>query len=187
MPSPTTPPSPSTSTPPAAVTAPGLRVAQPPTSQPSTPQPAARPAAVDTAPLDPDPVDSTRSPAGTDTATAVPISKKTIGAFLRDAVGAVGDLAHERFASSPEADAAELWIVTDDDKAQIADPIAAVAASHGIKTMGGSDMANLVAAGIGLAVYVGRNLFAAVAIRLGRARARRAAAATLPVDRTVTQ
>lgn len=188
MASPITPPTPSTSSP-GSVTAPGLRVSQPATpSQPASPQPAAaQPAAAAASELGPDPVDSTRSPAGTETATAVPISKKTISEFLRDALDAGGEFAHARFAGSPEAQEAGLWLATDEDQAQIADPIAAVAASHGIKTMGGSDMANLVAAGIGLAVYVGRNAFAAIVIRFARRRAHRAAVINAQTDRTVQQ
>lgn len=167
MTSPTIPPSPSTSSQP--ITAPGLRVKSSLPPQPNPiPAPDDQPGAAAT-----DPVDSTRSPAGAET-TAIPVSGKTISKFLRDALEAIGELAHDRFAASPEAQEAGLWLAGPEDQAQIADPLAAVAANHGIKTLGGPDTAQLIAAGIGLAAYLGRNLFAAVSIRFGRARLRRA-------------
>lgn len=154
----TTGPTPgSTST--SGVKPPPLRVSTPPGSSPN-PSPPAGPPPED--PVGDGPPTGTPSPGKP---VNLPASASSLPRIL---VLAATLWLHDRLAPPEPADQddEDAWIATPDEAAQIADPLTSIATRHLIpQSLTGDlspDTADLITAGIGVAGYVGRNIWDAI-------------------------
>ena len=153
------------------VSSPGLRMRRPEPSTPSTPTPEA------TLPPVADPLaaeDGTHTRSSAEPVQAVKVNRGAVAQIIRGAVATAGLAIHKRFAAdTPEERVQEIWVPTDADQAAIGNPIAQIIGRKtGVAEMN-SDTADLIAAGIGFAAYLLRNLPKAVALAAAR-RERRA-------------
>lgn len=150
---------------PAPLTVPPLRVSSPtPSTATGTDLPTGG-GSVD--PLDAAATGNTRS----SEPVAVKVDKSSISEIARNAVLVASKFVHDRLARTEEERAADVWIAEQRDQAQIGDPLASIAARHGAPASAVSpDVAELIAAGIGLVAYFAKNAAKAWEIRRGRRR-----------------
>jgi len=156
------------------ITAPGLRIRS------GSPTPSPEPTTAPTSdPIDEttteDPIDSAGIPSQ-DPAEQHPIKlgKRSFAEIARGVVASASLYVHGFFARTEAAQQSGVWIADENDQAQIGDPLAAIAARHGVPaTAGSKDTADLISAAVGLAAYLAKNIKLALALR---AHARRAAA-----------
>lgn len=155
---PVNPPAEQASRPP--LTAPPLRVSSPTPSMTTTDLGSA-------AALDPLDTGSTRS--SEPPAAAVKVDKSALVEIARNAVLVASKFVHDMLARTDEEREQDVWIAEPKDQSQIGDPLAGIAARHGAPAGAASpDVAELVAAGIGLVAYLTKNAAKAWQIRRGR-------------------
>lgn len=114
---------------------------------------------------------------------SIKLDKGSVAEILRQGIYVASGFIHNVLARTEDEQAAGVWLADDGDQKQIGDPLAAVAARHGVPVDGGADVADLIAAGLGAVAYVSKNAAAAWKIRRGR---RRLAAAD-PITETGDQ
>jgi hypothetical protein len=134
-----------------------------PTVDPSPSQPEADSSSEDDTTSDEDPAAPSPSRPTSSTASSgnsSPFAKPKIREATRRAVIALGDLAHDRLARDRAAQQAELWRADDDDAENIGDPLAEAAHRHmgELGEFNNPDVGDLIAAGIGIAVYLFKQL-----------------------------
>ncbi|MDO8107160.1 hypothetical protein Q6348_08115 [Isoptericola sp. b441] len=135
----------------------GITFAEP--TQDPTPTP--DPVGEDWPSPDDEPADETDAPsAARRTSSAAssdsPFSKAAIRDAARALVVSLGELAHDAMARDRAAQAVELWRTDDEDAENIGDPLGSVANRH-MGDMGAAnnpDVGDLIAAGVGIAVYL---------------------------------
>lgn len=143
---------------------PPLRVSSP---TPSTATPTDVPGGAAADPLDNAATGSTRS--SEPATTAVKVDKNALTDIARNAVLVLSKFVHDVLARTEEEQAADVWIAEPRDQSQIGDPLASIATRHGAPATAASpDVAELVAAGIGLVAYLTKNAAKAWQIRRGR-------------------
>lgn len=151
---------------------PGLRVLQPnPSPSSPTPSPTTGPADPSGTDYATDPLDTDTSPTSTRSSEKAPrLDLAALKDTARAAVAGVSKMV-QRFAARTEDELqADVWIASSSEQAQIGDPLAKIAQRHGVPMgAGGSpDVGDLIAAGLGLAGYLARNIITALEIRRAR-------------------
>lgn len=149
------------------LTAPPLRVQSPTPSTPTTT------ASRLSDPLDGDGPADTGTPSSDPASTpaAVKVDRDELHELGRNAVLAASGVVHERLATTDEARAAQVWIADDGDQAQIGHPLADLLARYGVpRTAVNPDVADLIAAGIGVVTYLVKNGLRAWRLHMGRRR-----------------
>lgn len=184
MTSPTTPPAPGSPSNPtfiAPVTAPRLRVKGTSSTPPTpSPEPENHPAP------QPDPVtgSGTRSSAAAADKPAVRAGASPWKNIARALVAASSAFTHEKVAQSEREIKDEVWVATATEQGQIGDPLAAILERHGVPVGENEDMNDLIAAGIGLLGYLGKNLAKTIMARLADRREKRAGAQVVEANPT---
>lgn len=127
----------------------------------------------------PDPIDSGPTPSSADPskrAGVVKIDKRALSEIIQSLILSASLFLHNALATTEEEQAANVWVATGQDQQQIGDPLGSIAVRHGAPAGAGADAADLIAAGIGAAAYLARNVSDAWQIR----RARKKLARTAP-------
>jgi hypothetical protein len=118
-----------------------------------------------------DPIEATGSTRSSDPTVAVKIDKNSIAEIARNAVLVASKFVHDALSRTDEEREQDVWIAEPKDQSQIGDPLASVAARHGAPASAvNPDVADLIAAGIGLVAYLAKNAAKAWTIRRGRRR-----------------
>lgn len=133
----------------------------------------------------PDPIDAAGSiPSGeADDATrktAVKVSSNAWAEIIRGLIAAIGLIMNSRLSGSELEQSQGVWITTDEDEKQIADPLASIVGRRtGTAGVDNPDLADLIASGVGTAGYLIANVTRSVRLRFAL---RRAGRGTPPVE-----
>lgn len=184
-PSPTPPPASSSPSPSPGVRAPRLGVR--PTPSTSTESDSA-PSPDFGSTLPPDPLDDPRSgttPSASETGQAdkpLKLKKKPIGEVISGLVIGLGITLNQRLTATDFEEEAGVWLLREDEAAEIADPLASIANRHAGGTLVNPDMGDLIAAGLAGLAYLGKNAILAFQIRRAVRRAQTGGIRTAPPE-----
>lgn len=174
------PSNPSTLPPPRPAGRPLIRLGRPPapTFQPPTPSATNPDGPVSGIGSVPDPIENGPTPSSgkpDKPADVIKIDKRALSEIVRKLLLSASLFLHEHLATTEEEQAANVWVATEEDQTQIGDPLGSIAIRHGAPAGAGADAADLIAAGIGAAAYLARNLSDAWQIRRARKKLARVA------------
>jgi hypothetical protein len=123
-------------------------------------------------PLDFDPVDDASADPGStpssEPTTPVKFDTAALAEITRKAVLTGSLYVHQLLARTPEEEAIDLWIASERDQRQIGDPLASIGKRHSGAAAVTPDLADAIAAGIGLVAYLSRNIATAWQMRRAR-------------------
>lgn len=103
--------------------------------------------------------------------TTVKLSKRPLRDVMKGGAIGTGEFLHEHLATTPQEQEAGVWLMEDEQAADIADPLAAIATRYAGGAVVDTAVADLIKAGVAIAAYLATNVVKRFKIRRAYKRA----------------